>query len=233
MPDQPPLSALPIALPASQPRPTFEKLPPEKRARFIAVALEEFATYPYDQASLTRIVATLGIAKGSVYQYFDGKSGLFAWLVAEAGRQKLAALGDAPPLPAGADLYAQLRGMYLQGLLFVARAPLWARVSLRVLEPSQDPAIAALRAQYAAASQAFLHDLLRQGQEAGMVRADLRLELLTPLVYGLLSDGLLRAFLQRAGAEDPLDPAVTRLSRLDALAAIDTALGLLRAGIGT
>lgn len=214
------------------PHATFLNLPEEKRDSIVAAALDEFASHPYDQASLTRIVARLGIAKGSIYQYFDGKSGLFCWLVEEAGRRKVAALSAQPP-PEGADFYGRLRWMYLQGLLFQAQSPQWARLGLRALEPSQDPAISALRAQTVAASLSFLHDLLRAGQEEGAVRADLRLEVVVPLVYGLLSEGLLRAFLQQAHTDDPLDPAVRNLSRLDALTVIDAAISLLRGGVGT
>ena len=134
------------------PRPTFDNLAPDKRQRFIDAALDEFSARPYDQASISRIVARLGIAKGSVYQYFDGKRDLFGWLVEEAGRRKVAMV-TAAPAPEGADLFARLRWMYLQGLLFQARHPRWARLGLRVMEPSADAHIDALRRQHVAAAQ--------------------------------------------------------------------------------
>lgn len=213
------------------PRATFDNLPADKRARFIEAALDEFSARPYDQASISRIVARLGIAKGSVYQYFDGKVALFSWLVEESGRQKLAVVrpGEAP---LEADLFGRLRWMYVQGLRFQASRPRWARIGLRVMEPSRDPAIAALRQRHGAMARAFLRAQLLAGQAEGSVRADLDLDAAVPLVQSLLTEGLLRAFLARAGAEDSLDAAVSQLSEEDAMVVVDAALSLLRQGVG-
>ena len=52
------------------PKDTFFNLPEDKRALICKVALEEFGEYTFDQASINRIVAKAGIAKGSFYQYF-------------------------------------------------------------------------------------------------------------------------------------------------------------------
>lgn len=213
------------------PRATFDNLPADKRARFIEAALDEFSAHPYDQASISRIVARLGIAKGSVYQYFDGKVALFSWLVEESGRQKLAVVrpGEAP---LEADLFGRLRWMYVQGLRFQASRPRWARIGLRVMEPSRDPAIAALRQRHGAMARAFLRAQLLAGQAEGSVRADLDLDAAVPLVQSLLTEGLLRAFLARAGVEDSLDAAVSQLSEEDAMVVVDAALRLLRQGVG-
>ena len=50
------------------PTQTFWNLPSEKRDALIAIAVEEFASNDYDAASISRIVARAGIAKGSIYQ---------------------------------------------------------------------------------------------------------------------------------------------------------------------
>ena len=50
------------------PRDTFLNLPDAKRKAITEAAVDEFAAYPYEQASINRIVANSGIAKGSFYQ---------------------------------------------------------------------------------------------------------------------------------------------------------------------
>jgi AcrR family transcriptional regulator len=65
------------------PKPTFLNLPDAKRDRITELALDEFSTHPYRQASLSRIVARAGIAKGSMYQYFENKLDLYRWLVTD------------------------------------------------------------------------------------------------------------------------------------------------------
>ena len=59
------------------PKETFFNLPEVKRGAILDAALEEFAAYPYDQASVNRIVARAGIPKGSFYQYFENKKDLY------------------------------------------------------------------------------------------------------------------------------------------------------------
>ena len=56
---------------------TFRHLPPDKQERVLDAALAEFADQGYHQASLNRMVAQAGIAKGSLYQYFPNKEGFF------------------------------------------------------------------------------------------------------------------------------------------------------------
>ena len=60
---------------------TFLNLPDDKRERIISAALEEFANNDFRNASITRMVRSLGIAKGSVYQYFKDKKDLYLYLL--------------------------------------------------------------------------------------------------------------------------------------------------------
>ena len=55
------------------PKDTFTNLPEEKRRHFLNIAIKEFAEHPYNTASISEIVRQAGIAKGSVYQYFENK----------------------------------------------------------------------------------------------------------------------------------------------------------------
>jgi len=71
------------------PSATFEKLSEEKRSRFIEAALLEFAQYNFETASINRIVKKLGIARGSVYQYFADKVDLWLFLKSYAEQKKL------------------------------------------------------------------------------------------------------------------------------------------------
>jgi AcrR family transcriptional regulator len=70
------------------PSPTFFKLPEAKRNRFVAVAVDEFASAGYEKASISKMVKKLRIAKGSVYQYFENKKELYFYLmeIAQAKR---------------------------------------------------------------------------------------------------------------------------------------------------
>lgn len=63
--------------------PLYQRQPPPKprseakRSRIIEVAAQHFAEYGYDSARVADIAAALGIAKGSIFQHFGSKDGLF------------------------------------------------------------------------------------------------------------------------------------------------------------
>src|SRR6202161_2549085 len=49
----------------------------EKRARIVDAALRHFAEHGYHAARIEDLSAQLGVAKGSIFQYFGSKGGLF------------------------------------------------------------------------------------------------------------------------------------------------------------
>lgn len=105
---------------------TFEKLAFSKKTAFINAFLEEFASKSYEKASISTVVKQLGIAKGSVYQYFENKLDLFLYLKQKAEAQKgqyITAVkrSDFP------DFWAYLRELYAQGIGFDAAHPLEMR----------------------------------------------------------------------------------------------------------
>ena len=66
------------------PQQTFRNLPDHRQRRIVDVCLEEFACHGYREASLTRIIDRLGLAKGSFYRYFASKRDLYAYLIVYA-----------------------------------------------------------------------------------------------------------------------------------------------------
>ena len=63
------------------PKQTFFNLPFAKRRSIEEEAIREFAENTFERASLTKIVENCGIAKGSMYQYFEDKLDLYLYIV--------------------------------------------------------------------------------------------------------------------------------------------------------
>src|SRR5687767_10497637 len=91
------------------PKPTFANLPAAKRQAIIAIAIDEFAAHPYAVASVSRIVERAGIAKGSLYQYFENKQDLFLFLLDYAAQRQLQLLRELTPLDRDAGFFELLR----------------------------------------------------------------------------------------------------------------------------
>lgn len=68
---------------------TFENLPEERKKEILNVCFEEFALYTYSDASLSRIIKNLDLAKGSFYRYFKSKKDLYFYLLEYATSQRL------------------------------------------------------------------------------------------------------------------------------------------------
>jgi TetR/AcrR family transcriptional repressor of mexJK operon len=72
----------------------IDVLSPEKQQQILRGAATVFSQDGYEGASMSRIAACAGVSKGTLYNYFDGKAGLFvAWVGGEC-EAKLAHVFD-------------------------------------------------------------------------------------------------------------------------------------------
>ena len=116
------------------PKETFFNLPQEKRELILSTAVEEFSTYAYDQASINRIVADTGIAKGSFYQYFEDKQDLFFYLLDLMAEIKSTYISPYLQNHDRHDFFTLLREIYLSGLQFARDYPEYAEMGNKLLE---------------------------------------------------------------------------------------------------
>lgn len=63
------------------PKRTFIRLDDEKQERIMRAAIQEFHTRGFEQAKIEAIAQNAGVAKGSIYQYFEDKKELFLYSV--------------------------------------------------------------------------------------------------------------------------------------------------------
>lgn len=184
------------------PKATFFNLPAEKRDRIVELAIEEFAERPYAQASLSRIVARAGIAKGSIYQYFENKFDLYRWLLLdELAARKQAAL--AAEGNGGGNVFERLERMYLTDMRFMLAQPRLARLSSWILDPSSDPEVHALHAELQRTSHASLRELFAEARERSELDSRVEPDLAAHLIGQALGPGLTNAVCARLGTDFP------------------------------
>jgi AcrR family transcriptional regulator len=212
------------------PKPTFANLPAAKRQAIIDLAIEEFAEQPYAVASISRIVERAGIAKGSLYQYFEHKQDLFLYLIDYAAQAQLALLRElAPPEPAP-GFFALLRWQMGVSAQVGAAAPRLVRLMARATSddlPFHDEVLTRLQQ----AGEDHLTQLVRQGMASGELNSALDPPLVAMMIKSLTSD-IGRLIAQRMGlsmAEVAADPA--RLSGPQAEQIYDQLIAILRDGL--
>lgn len=164
------------------PKPTFFNLPEEKREAICRVALEEFATHPYGQVSINRIVARAGIAKGSFYQYFDGKKDLLFYLLDRAGQAKMAYLAPIIQNSENCDFFALIRELYIKGIEFAKEYREYTEIGKKLLENKNTPIYQEIMKKNMPQAYEFFEGLLRNAINRGEVRADIDIKLLAYLI---------------------------------------------------
>jgi len=168
------------------PKPTFERLPVEKRLRFIEIAIEEFCGREFRNASLSKIVARLGIAKGSVYQYFEDKADLYRYLIGEVSRRKLAYV--AKEIQAGDGFFATYRKIMSAALRYDLEHPQESSLLYTAGREPSDSEVADIAERILQESESFLAVLIEHSARSGELRNDLPIDFLAFIVSRLSVD---------------------------------------------
>jgi TetR/AcrR family transcriptional regulator len=219
----------------TMPKPTFLNLPDEKRNRIVELALDEFSTHPYRQASLSRIVARAGIAKGSMYQYFENKLDLYHWLVTEEVERRrtewlrsIGLDGDGD----GSGLFATLERMVLTSVGFTLAHPRLARLAASAMEPTADEELRELHGTLRREQIDGLTDCIRAAQAAGEIR-DVDARPLAHFIDALVVRGTTNAVLDRLGLgiNEFLAADHPTLSEHEWRGLVQEALELIRSGV--
>jgi AcrR family transcriptional regulator len=167
------------------PRDTFINLPDAKRKAITEAAIDEFAAYPFEQASVNRIVANSGIAKGSFYQYFVDKEDLFLYVMGLIAQEKINYLSPVIRNPDEHDFFTVIREMFLSGVQFARAHPRYAAVGRNVLGNKQAPIYRELQAAARPTSFALFEPLIEKAVDRGEVRADIDVGMLNYMIAAM------------------------------------------------
>jgi len=115
------------------PKQTFLNLSEEKRQTIVNAAVDEFAEYGFEAASINRIVANSGISKGSFYQYFEDKLDVFRYLLTMLEREKMEYFNGRHPPSTNMDTFQYFRWVIKAGMEFSSAYPRITQAASRVL----------------------------------------------------------------------------------------------------
>lgn len=155
------------------PTPTWDRLPPERRDAVVTAAEAEFSAKGFSRGSLNVIAREAGVAKGSLFQYFDDKTDLFAYLSELASVRIGAAMAKHnAPLPWVDDYWGSLVVSLEAWVAHFAEHPIDLALTAAVnLEPDTDARVA-VRATVHRHYLAGLRHLIERGVAAGAIRPD-------------------------------------------------------------
>ncbi len=169
----------------------FLRLKPEKQKKILETAVFEFAQYGFRQASVNRMAQSLGIAKGSFFQYFGNKEGLFRYIFDYAVQLVRWSLRRVKAETADRDFFEKIRRSLLAGIDFIREHPHVYRIYLKMLFQEDFPFREEFLKRVRFFSADYLTSLVEKGMEDGELRSDLDVRC---VVFYL--DALMDRFLQ-------------------------------------
>lgn len=172
-------------------RPTFGKLPSEKQERILDTAIDEFSRWGYEKASVNRMVGRLGIAKGSIFQYFGSKKNLYFHIFEYGVSLVRRSLKGVKAETEGEDFFVRLSKSLRAGIYFIQRNPRIYQIYLKMLFQEDFPFRADLLRTIRLFSVDYLRPIIKQGMDRGELRGDL-----DPELAAFFLDALLDRFLQ-------------------------------------
>lgn len=178
--------------PLSKPKNTFWNLSAAKREKIEAVLVREFATNGYQKASLNSIARDTGIAKGSLYQYFDNKEMIFLF-VFDRFTELVKKMVGQPERAAvqSFSFWEAIRQVLIAGMAFIDSFPDYFQLYLNVLFEQDVPRREELIARVRLFSMEYFSPLIAAGQQGKSIRADISVAMIVFMI-----DAVLDRFLQ-------------------------------------
>lgn len=158
----------------------------EHRQRLLDAAAAEFAAKGLDGARVDDISLSAGLAKGTIYNYFDSKLDIFRAVVGEWARRSEEARGS---LAADASIRDLLYAITVADMAAVAQMEEFARTTFREVLSAPADVVEQLLPAWEPVDAALI-DVVERAQEGGELRSDRSAvelaRIFTTLVNGLL-----------------------------------------------
>jgi len=151
---------------------TFLNLPVSKQEKITLAAVREFGEKGYRSASINAMVKELGIAKGSVYQYFEDKSSLFLYVFADSMEKVKQYLKNVRSVTADKLLSLRLKKTLEAGVRFIEEHPSVYRLYVTFLNDDSMPMRHELLSALRLYSLEYIVSLLETAREKGELKPE-------------------------------------------------------------
>lgn len=168
------------------PKTTFFNISPQKQAKVIEAALDEFSKYSYAQASVNRVIQQAGIATGSFYQYFQDLDDLYIYIMTYCAQQKLVFIQAAFSDLVDDSFQQKLKALYIGGIKYALSDPRLFLIGNRLLEIKDSPLFQQITNQIDDSSIVnYVLDLINTAIRQHELRHDLDPQLIIQLIQNV------------------------------------------------
>ena len=212
----------------NEPKHTFRNLPADKRERILQAAVEEFASQGYKKASINSIVKKVGIAKGSLYQYFANKEALFFYIFEQFTILVKRLVKDATAGDDSLDIFRRIGRILEAGTWFIDKYPEYFRIYQKVLFEHDVPGREFLLSRIRLFPAEYFAPLCDEAKKQGVVNSEISTSMVIFLVDAVI-DKFLQAY---AGSYLDTGLGLADMTRKERAESINEVIGILQKGIG-
>ncbi len=168
------------------PKKTFYNLRDIKREKIINAAMDEFAAYSFNDASVNRIIKESGIAVGSFYQYFDDLRDLYYHVLSLAMKSKYEHLNAEINSLKNHDFISTIRALYRGGINFAFSDKRFFDISNNLLKSNDLDIIKELTdSEENKKIVEFVNRLIKEAIDNGKIRSDIDSRLVLSIITSL------------------------------------------------
>lgn len=155
---------------------TFYNLSKDKQKLILQTAIVEFSKQGYVKASCNRIVKRAGISKGSLFQYFGSKEGLYVFVCERFIRKVKDIVKDSEPANLG--FFDLIRGVLAVGIRFIDRYPEYFQIYLKIMFEQDVPGRLEFLQRVRLFSVEYFGGACRDAVRHGLIRSDISMEMI-------------------------------------------------------
>lgn len=154
------------------PKRTFNRLDDDKKERVMRAAIEEFQAHGFEKAKIEIIAQNAGVAKGSIYQYFDDKKELFLYSVTWALEYFMKVIDSQTPMK-DMDVYDYFLSGSRDRFELLKREPLLVAFSIDVTTGKYGSLAKEANSELYRIGEEYELRLINNGKKRGTIREDL------------------------------------------------------------
>lgn len=151
------------------PKRTFNRLDEDKKEKVLRSAIYEFRQKGFDHATVDAIAANAGVAKGSIYQYFDDKKELLLYSANWALEYFMKEIDKQTPLR-DMDVFDYFLSGFRERLDLLKKEPLLVTFTMDILSGKFGELTKNASDELWKTSESYILSLIRNGKQKGTIR---------------------------------------------------------------
>lgn len=209
------------------PKRTFNRLDDDKKERVMRAAIEEFQARGFENTKIEVIAQNAGVAKGSIYQYFDDKKELFLYSVTWAIEHFMKMIDRQTPLK-DMDVYEYFLSGSRERFDIIRKEPLLISFAMDFTHGKYGNLAEEINRELKRVGDEYELRLIANGKKRGTIRDDMEDKLLLLFFQGVTEKFTMRVMEMAKNFE--YEPTEELLLEMNSL--MESMVLLLKQGMG-